>query len=114
MGLIKHSDIVVNLRFPSMGETSGALIRALGMGKPCIVSDDGWFSELPDNSVVKIDNRNTEEELYEKLLLIIEDSKLRANISVDAIEYIENEHGIDMIARQIDGFLRDEPAACGP
>ena len=41
--LIKHSDIVINLRNPTMGETSGAMIRALSLGKPCIVSNDAWF-----------------------------------------------------------------------
>ena len=30
-----------------MGETSGIAIRALSLGKPLVVSDVGWFSELP-------------------------------------------------------------------
>jgi hypothetical protein len=31
---LKAVDIVVNLRYPTAGETSGTLIRSLGMGKP--------------------------------------------------------------------------------
>lgn len=49
------SDAVVNLRFPSTGELSGTLIRALGMGKPVLVSNTGPFSEFPEYTVVRID-----------------------------------------------------------
>ena len=47
-------DVLVNLRSPTMGETSGAVIRGLALGKPMLVSDVGWFSELPDEAVLKI------------------------------------------------------------
>lgn len=106
--LIRHSDIIVNLRYPSMGETSGTLIRALGMGKPCIVSDDGWFSEIPDDAVIKIANRDVNQELFHKLLCLLNDEGLRTTISKNARDYIENEHGIEMIAQHIDAFLRSE------
>ena len=46
--LMAACDVLVNLRSPTMGETSGSVIRALSLGKPMLVSDVGWFSELPD------------------------------------------------------------------
>ena len=52
--LMAACDVLVNLRYPTMGETSGSVIRALGLGKPLLVSDVGWFSELPDDVVLKI------------------------------------------------------------
>ncbi|MEA2489155.1 MAG: hypothetical protein QOH21_947, partial [Acidobacteriota bacterium] len=45
---------LVNLRYPSAGETSGTLIRAFDAGKPVAVSDYAQFAELPDDCVVKI------------------------------------------------------------
>jgi glycosyltransferase involved in cell wall biosynthesis len=48
------ADRFVNLRYPSAGETSGTLIRALDAGKPVAVSDYAQFAELPDDCVVKI------------------------------------------------------------
>ncbi len=45
---------IVNLRSPTMGETSGTAIRALSLGKPLVVSDVGWFSELPDEVAIKV------------------------------------------------------------
>jgi glycosyltransferase involved in cell wall biosynthesis len=47
-------DRIVNLRYPSAGETSGTLIRAFQMGKPVAVSNYAQFAELPDDCVVKI------------------------------------------------------------
>ncbi len=46
-------DRLVNLRYPSAGETSGTLIRAFEAGKPVAVSDYAQFAELPDDCVVK-------------------------------------------------------------
>ncbi|HEX9160404.1 MAG TPA: glycosyltransferase family 4 protein [Thermoanaerobaculia bacterium] len=47
-------DRLVNLRYPSAGETSGTLIRAFDAGKPVAVSDYAQFAELPDDVVTKI------------------------------------------------------------
>ena len=48
------ADVHVNLRAPTMGETSGTAIRALCLGKPLVVSDLGWFAELPDEVALKV------------------------------------------------------------
>jgi glycosyltransferase involved in cell wall biosynthesis len=48
------ADFGVNLRHPTMGETSGAVCRLAGSGLPLIVSDTGWFRELPDAFAAKI------------------------------------------------------------
>ncbi len=102
---IMNSDLIINLRNPSMGETSGALIRALGVGKPCIVSNDAWFSELPDDVVVKINNQSAKEELYEKIIYLINNKTQFSNISIKAKKYISKYHSIDTISHDIYKFL---------
>src|SRR5207302_2225099 len=52
--LMAACDVLVNLRYPTMGETSGSVIRALSLGKPLLVSDVSWFGELPDDVVLKV------------------------------------------------------------
>ena len=52
--LMAAADIHVNLRAPTMGETSGTAVRALCLGKPLVVSDLGWFAELPDQVALKV------------------------------------------------------------
>lgn len=48
------ADFAVNLRHPTMGETSGAVCRLAGLGLPLVVSDTGWFRELPDAFASKV------------------------------------------------------------
>jgi glycosyltransferase involved in cell wall biosynthesis len=48
------ADVAVNLRYPTVGETSGAVCRLAGFGLPLIVSDAGWFRELPDAFAAKV------------------------------------------------------------
>jgi glycosyltransferase involved in cell wall biosynthesis len=48
------ADLAVNLRYPTVGETSGAVCRLAGFGLPLIVSDAGWFRELPDAFATKV------------------------------------------------------------
>ena len=52
--LARAADVAVNLRFPTVGETSGAVCRLAGCGLPVVVSDVGWFRELPDCFASKI------------------------------------------------------------
>jgi glycosyltransferase involved in cell wall biosynthesis len=50
----------VNLRHPTMGETSHAVCRLAGFGLPLVVSDTGWFRELPSAFADKIPIGGTE------------------------------------------------------
>lgn len=46
-------DVVVNLRQPTVGETSAIALRAMAAARPLIVFDHGWYSELPDDAAMK-------------------------------------------------------------
>jgi len=47
------ADIVLNLRFPSVGESSGTLARAMALGRCCIVTRTAAYDECPEDAVVK-------------------------------------------------------------
>jgi glycosyltransferase involved in cell wall biosynthesis/SAM-dependent methyltransferase len=79
---LKAVDAVVNLRYPTAGETSGTLIRALGAGKPLIVSDFGQFAELPDEICLKVPPGPDEERaLYAQLRQLAYRPSLRERLS---------------------------------
>lgn len=48
------ADALVNLRFPSLGESSGTLARAFALGVCAIVSDTGAYAELPAAAVLHV------------------------------------------------------------
>lgn len=89
---IEYADIIVNLRYPSMGETSGAMIRILERGKTCIINADAWFAELPKDAVYQVKRDNLEKELEEALLKLINDDTLKEKIGKNAKNYIEKEY----------------------
>jgi SAM-dependent methyltransferase len=62
-GWLSAVDICLNLRYPTVGESSGTLARALGLGRAVIVSDVGSFSELPDDVCLKVPVGDEEEHL---------------------------------------------------
>jgi len=98
--LMAACDAVVALRAPTMGETSGAAIRALSLGKPLVVSDVGWFAELPDAVALKVTPGGEDEtdELAGALLRLADDEHLRAGMSLAAREYAVREHDLDAVA----------------
>lgn len=50
---LASADLVFNLRFPTIGEASGSQLRIFNAGVPSVVSDIGWFADLPDETVLK-------------------------------------------------------------
>ncbi len=106
------ADLTINLRYPSAGETSGTLIRLLGMGKPVIVSHTGAFSEIPDDCCAKIDLDETEEELLAAVLLrLATDEPLRRRMGENARLHLATHHTLEGSARAYAEFVREIVAA---
>ncbi|KOP22918.1 hypothetical protein AMR41_28980 [Hapalosiphon sp. MRB220] len=94
------SDIVVNLRYPSMGEVSATLIQAFSYAKPCVVTNHAWFSELPDECVRKV-GYGTEEldELVKVLLELIQKPEMRQRLGMNAQKYVQLNCEPDRVAQ---------------
>ncbi len=89
---LKAADVVVNLRYPTAGETSGTLIRTLGAGKPVIVSDFGQFADFPEEICLKVaPGENEERDLYSALRKLAYRPLLRETLGRKAAEYIRED-----------------------
>ncbi len=100
------SDVCANLRYPTAGETSAALLRIMGAGLPVLVSDTGAFTELPDAAVGKVDIGGLEEEvLLEYLLLLARRPDVRAAMGRAARHYVATGHTLEAAARGYLTFL---------
>jgi glycosyltransferase involved in cell wall biosynthesis/SAM-dependent methyltransferase len=104
-------DIVLNLRYPTVGETSGSLQRALGLGKSVIVSDIGSFAELPDEICLKVPIGPHEEDLiFEYLNTLVSRPDLGRAMGLRAREWVARECSWDVVAGKYVGFLEE---CCG-
>jgi len=97
--LMAGVDVCVNLRHPTMGETSGSVIRSMLLGKPLVVSDVGWFSELPVGVALKVpvDERETDG-LEAALELLVTREHVRAEMGRAAFELARRDHDLERVA----------------
>lgn len=103
LDLMESCDIALNLRFPTGGETSGTLIRLLGLGKPVVVNDVGAFSDIPDDCCVKVEIDGFESEVFYALLCRLAfNPGLRRRIGENARRWVRETHSIE---RSVAGYL---------
>jgi glycosyltransferase involved in cell wall biosynthesis/SAM-dependent methyltransferase len=105
VGYIAAADIILNLRFPTVGESSGTLLRSLGLGRAVIVSDIGSFQEYPDAICLKVPVDETEEDtLFEYLDLLVSRPDLRLRMGERARAWVEHECAWSAVAEQYVAF----------
>ncbi len=100
------ADIVINLRHPTVGETSAAALRAMSAGKPIIVFDHGWYAELPDEACVKVPPMD-EQALYTAMRQLVEDPVARSSIGELARQTTRQNHDPGIVADAYIDFLKD-------
>jgi glycosyltransferase involved in cell wall biosynthesis len=97
--LMAGVDVCVNLRQPTMGETSGVVVRSLSLGKPLVVSDVGWFSELPSDVALKVDPGPEEVDSLEAALeLLLTREDVRAEMGAAGAALADREHALERVA----------------
>jgi glycosyltransferase involved in cell wall biosynthesis len=97
--LMAACDAIVSLRSPTMGETSGTAIRALSLGKPLVVSDVGWFAELPDDVAIRIPvDEHEVEALAAALERLAAGPAAREAMGLAARELVERDHALPRVA----------------
>ncbi|HKP47672.1 MAG TPA: glycosyltransferase family 4 protein, partial [Pyrinomonadaceae bacterium] len=105
---IALTDIALNLRERTVGETSASLCRIMAAGVPAIVFNVAAFAELPDDAVVKIDQDEHSDLLFETYLRrLIEDAELRRRIGSNARRHILARHSVATSAERYADFIRD-------
>ncbi len=105
---MRACDVAVNLRHPTAGETSGTVVRLLGMGKPLIVNETGSFAEIPGDCCAKVPLDPTEEDLLVAYLrLLAGDEPLRRRMGENARRHMALHHSLAGSARAYAAFLRE-------
>ena len=105
-GYMAACDAVLNLRYPTVGESSGTLLRALGMGKATIVSDVGSFREFPDEICLKAPvDASEEDHLYEYLNLLASRPDVARQLGARARAWVARECNWDVSAQRYADFL---------
>jgi glycosyltransferase involved in cell wall biosynthesis len=97
---LRLSDIVLNLRCPSMGESSAALMKTLAYGKACLVSNYQQFAELPNSVCWKVDIGELEvPQIVAYLKELMRNPAARKQLGKNAAFFVENYSSSEIAAQ---------------
>ena len=103
-----ETDIALNIRERTVGETSASLCRLMAAGVCSVVAEAGWYAELPSDSVVKVPlNSQADRLLLAYLERLIEDEPLRSAIGENARRYALAEYDVERRAADYLSFIRE-------
>jgi glycosyltransferase involved in cell wall biosynthesis len=90
---LELSDVVCCLRMPALESASASAIESLASGRPTVVVDTGFYSELPDDVVMKIDPWDIVGGLGDVLAELSESARLRSDLGLRGKVYAEETFG---------------------
>ncbi|HSF16619.1 MAG TPA: glycosyltransferase family 4 protein [Vicinamibacteria bacterium] len=91
------SDLCLNLRYPSAGETSATLLRLLGCGRPVVVTNQVHVGDLPESVVSRSELEGEEDGLYCDLMDLIRSMRRRRELGENARRFAEREASVDVM-----------------
>jgi hypothetical protein len=94
------TDIAVQLRSLSRGETSRAILDVMSYGIPLIFNAHGTMSEYPDDLCIKLQDDFSNQELINALEDLYSDKSLREQINKAELDYITEYHDPKVIGQK--------------
>lgn len=95
------ADAVSCLRYPSLEAASASAIEAMLYGKPVVVSDGGFYQEIPDDCCTRIDNDDEVVSLRDALERLSSDAGLRTRQGERAREWATKTFRADAYAAEL-------------
>ena len=106
--------LVFNLRYPSMGEASGSQMRIWNAAAASVVTDLGWYADLPEDTVFKIEQDNEVAALQSLIRRLHADPTLGRSVGTAGRARLEAGHTPAQYAHsiaEIAGRFADDAAA---
>ena len=107
MSAIEESDVVSCLRWPSLEAASASLIEVLLHGKPAIVTDIGFYKEIPSSCALKINPENELLDLQLALEYLFNNSHEREAMSTRAQNWAAKTFTADNYAQELVGVIEE-------
>ena len=94
-------DACINLRSPAAGETSGILIRMMGLAKPVLVTAGEETARLPEDACLRVPAGLAEEPALAEYMMWLCESRVAAReIGLRAAAHIATHHAPSLVARR--------------
>ncbi len=104
---LEGADILSCLRKPVLEGASASAIEGMKAGRPIVVADAGFYSDLPDDLVFKIPAEVNVSTLTKVLERLVEDENLRGETAVKAQRWAFHTFTPDAYVPILEGLLRE-------
>lgn len=98
---VGEADVMSCLRWPSLEAASASAIEAMLYGKATVVTDTGFYSEIPDDCVEKISHEDEINEIRATLERLYSSPGARAALGERARQWASSTYSADNYARQL-------------
>jgi glycosyltransferase involved in cell wall biosynthesis/SAM-dependent methyltransferase len=105
--LIEAADIICCLRWPVFEGSSATAGEGMLSGRPIIVTDAGFYHELPDDLVFKVDPTSELSSLTSQLTRLTLDPALRATVGARAAAWAKTEFSVHTYVARLVPFLEE-------
>lgn len=103
---LTESDLVCCLRWPATETASASAIEAMQRGRPIVVTDVGFYKNIPSNCAIKINPQNEIEELKSALERLLADDEYRHSIADAATKWATETFTAKNYALELQAMIR--------
>ena len=107
---LQSAHFAINLRWPTMGEASASQLRYWAAGLPVLVTDVGWYGELPQDTVCKITVSREIDDIVDLLQEAISTPDKFDQIGENGRRYLQQHHGQEDYCRKLLAFVEQSSA----
>ena len=104
---LANADLAFNLRYPTGGEASGSQMRIWSHGLASLVTRVGWYADLPEDSVVFVNQEQEIEDIQQHLRDLLKNPGKFAEIGKKGQQVLATQHNPDDYAVKIVDFAKE-------
>ncbi|HEY9606194.1 MAG TPA: glycosyltransferase, partial [Allocoleopsis sp.] len=101
---LSNSDLAINLRYPTMGEASISQLRIWSHALPSLVTQVGWYAELPENTVSFVRPDYEIEDIHQHLRDFLKNPDRFLEMGKNGRRLLEERHHPSVYAKAIVDF----------
>lgn len=103
---LANAHLAVNLRYPTMGESSGSQLRIWSHKLPSLVTKVGWYAEQPEDTVAFVRPGYEIEDIQQYLRSFLANPQLFLEMGSKGWQIFKERHSPDSYAQSVVSFAR--------
>lgn len=103
---LANADLAINLRYPTMGEASGSQLRIWSHALPSLVTNIGWYANLPEDTVAFIRHDHEIEDIHQQLQNFLNNPEKFRNMGFQGKKLLKAQHTTTIYTQAIIDFAK--------